>query len=447
MIRAVFYLIQIAGLVLLTGWLLSHSGRYDVTFGEYRVQGETSILAVIALIGLFVVLLLHRVWLWFGRLPKMWQRYRRDINLMKGHQALTRSLSAFASGDMRIAHYQAHRAQKFLPDLSAVPTILIATTAERQGKTAEARAALQDLMKTEARDLGVRGLVNAALNDDKWDQGLMIARVALAENPRAVMMARLVYDLECQNGEYASALNRQKYLVRHKGLSVENARHDRVMMMTALARAAVANEAHKRAYKYARAAFDLDPAFTPAAVELIDLYRGVGKTRRAMRVLHRAFAVSPHPDLIERHEQMAPQAKNLARRLRYHEKLLALRPDYADAQMMLARVAMAEGMKGEARAYLTMAEKLDPRRGVYRALAHFSEVEENATAVQDYLNKGMAARSDPAWVCRVTGRIFSQWEPLVLPEHLFGTILWGAPDDIRAMNKPVLNDSHPALLT
>lgn len=441
MIRTVFYLVQVCALVFMTGWLLSQNGRYDIAFGDYRFSGETSVLAVLFLIGLFVLLMIHRLWLWILRIPVLWRRYRRDLSLVKGHQALTRSLSALASGDLRVAHYQAHRARKFLPDFSAVPSILIATTAERQGKTEEARNALADLMKTEARDLGVRGLVNAALNEEKWDQALAIARAALNENRRAVMMARLVYDLECQIGQYAQALSRQRFLIRHKGLSHENARRDKIVIMTALAQEYAGKDQHKKALGFARAAFDLDPGFTPAASILIDLYRGFGKIRRAKAILFRAFTACPHPDLIERHEQMAPQVKNLARRMRYHEKLLSLRPDSADAQLLLARVALTEGMIGEAQAYLHMAEKLAPRRGIYRLLAEFSESQGDTVAASDYLNKGLSAPSDPVWICRVTRRVFREWQPLIMPEHLFGTMIWNCPD-IGEKTERLETDGH-----
>lgn len=437
MIRSLFYLIQVAILILVVGWILGQSGRTQIHFGDYHLNGETSILAVMLLIGILLLLLVHRMWLAVLRLPQTWRRYRREIHLIKGHQALTRSVSALAAGDYKIAHFQATRAQKLLPDFPDVPTILVATTAEKQGRKIEANAALRQLMQTEARDLGVRGLVNAALNNDEWEQGLAIAHAALADQPRALMVARLVYDLECQMGDFNAATARQRTLIKRKALSSDQARHDRVMMLTALARQAIDQEQHRAALKYARAAFALDPSFAPAACELIDLYRGFGKTWAATKVLHHAFRAGPHPDLIDRHEQMAPQAKNLARRLRYHEKFLALAPGSVEAQLLLARVAIAEGMMGEAQAYLTMAEKLAPRRSVYRLLADFSKMQGRDEQASEYLTQGLSAQDDPVWTCKVTGRTFDRWEPIVLPEHLFGTVVWDIPRRVStAQNTP-----------
>jgi HemY protein len=428
--RAGFYALQVLGLGLLVAFALTQTGTFEVTMGGLRVYGETSLLLLVTLGALVVLLFLHRIWVWVVHFPRTWARYRREINLQKGHQALTRSLQALAANDTKLAFYQAQRAQKLLPDFKTVPTVLVAATAQAQGHTAVAELALQDLMSGEARDLAVRGLIRTAVQQDNWPRALEIARTAAVDAPRVMAVQRLAYDLECQMGEFPSALKRLSVLERRRGISRDQAAFDRVRLLTACARAAMQDDQTKAALKYARKAYATDPSFVPAACVLIDLYRGFGRTRRALGVLAAAFAAAPHPDLLDRHEQMAPQTRDVAKRIKYHEKFLLAAPQSAAAQLFMAKITEAEGLWHQARAYLLMAEKLDPRQGVYQALARFSERQGDQKQVGFYLEQGMTARPDPVWVCTRTQRTFDQWEPLVMPEHFFGSVQWVAPGDI-----------------
>jgi HemY protein len=425
--RAAWFLVQVG----LLGWLvalaLAQTGQFAITVGDYHLQGQSTALLIGALMALVVLLAVHRVWLWIVRFPKTWTRYRREIGLIKGHHALTRALQALAAGDPHLAGTQARQAQILMPDFQTVPTILLATTAEAQGNHTAAQNALQALMQTEARDLGVRGLVMSAIKDNEWPRALRLAREAAAASPRHGGVQRLAYDLECQCGEWQPALNRQRGLIKRQALSVEQATFDRVRLETALALEAQRGGDHRAALVHARAAHKADPSFVPAASLLIDLYRGIGATRRALRVLYASFPLNPHPDLIERHEQMAPQIKDVAKRLRYHEKFLSLAPSSAEAQLLLARLCEAEGLWAQSLHHLQTAEKLEPRQGVYRALAHHADAQGDQRGVQRYLELGMNARPDPTWVCPKSGKTFDAWQALVMPDHYFGTITWAEP--------------------
>lgn len=425
--RALRLFILVGSILVLVAWMMSQNGSFELNFGPYHIAGETSFLAIVLLFVILTILLIHRIYLGITALPKTWARHRRDNHLRQGHTALAHALSALASGDHALAYTHATRAQKLLPEFPSVPNALLATAAHHTGQPLIAQRALQNLLTSEARDLGVRGLIQAALSDDNWSGAMNIARNALTETPRSASVARLVYDLECQCGDFQSALKRQSFLVKRRVLSREMARTDSVMLYTALGREAMRMGDHKTAYIYARRAYSLDPRFTPAACDFIDLHRGFGHTWRAMRVLKHAFILAPHPDLIDRHEQMAPQTKNLARRLRYHEKFLGLRPDYAPAQLLLARIAISEKLWSEARAYLSVAEKLSPTRAFYQFRATFNEQQGDQKQVQYDLEQAMIAPLDPIWHCRVTGKTFDHWEPLVMPDHIFGSIIWGVP--------------------
>ena len=202
MIKTLFHFIQITALIVVFGLCLAQTGTFDAWVGPYRISGQSGFFLSAGFVFILVLLGLHRMWLWVLRLPKVWARRRRDAHLTKGHHALTRSLSALSSGDYKIAYTQSVRAKKLLPEFQELPAVLIAAAAERQGMDDIAKSALSSLLDTQARDLGVRGLVNGAIARGDITGALKIARHALAETPRVPMLVRLVYDLECRNGEY-----------------------------------------------------------------------------------------------------------------------------------------------------------------------------------------------------------------------------------------------------
>jgi HemY protein len=214
--RAVLYILQISGLMALAAWGLAQPGTFDIALGVYRAQGQTGFLFLLALAAVLVILTVHRLWLWIAHFPRTWVRYRRDVHLIRGHQALSRALSALAAGDTETASIQASRARALLPDFVTVPQIVLATAAEAQGHGVAARVAMTELLSTEARDIGVRGLVKAALQENRLDDGLRIARGALAHAPSQITLERLVYDLECQAGLWDEAIKRLPRLISRR---------------------------------------------------------------------------------------------------------------------------------------------------------------------------------------------------------------------------------------
>jgi uncharacterized membrane-anchored protein len=427
MLKSIAYILQLAFLLAILAFLMAQQGQFDITIGSYRLRGDVSVLLAGSFLIVLIGLSIHRFWIDLLHFPLHFRRYRRDIRLEKGHRALTRALSSLAVGDMRAAQNQARRARDLLPEFAALPTILLATTAQKLGDTDIAHSALQSLMSTDARDLGVRGLVQAAARAGDYNRALDIALSAWAATPRMWPLARIVYDLECQTGRFNDAHSRHALLYRHGLMGKDEMKEHDIVLRTARAQQEIESGNHKQALSLLKHVEDQDVGFVPAACALIDLYRGYGRTSRAMKTLHRAFKKMPHPDLIERHEQMAPQFKDVRKRMRYHERFFTLAPESIPARLLMARVCMQEQMTGEARAHLEHALTINACQSVYRALAHLADRQGDSDAARQYMDDAMHAFPDDGWYYAVTHCLYPKWVPLNTESHLFATVKWGVP--------------------
>lgn len=441
MLRTLWYMLHVAALAALTAWILSWGGQVDMTAGDYRLRGETSVIVLLLVALLLAFLALYRLWLAGLNLPRAWARLRRERRLARGHAALLRAFSALAVGQDTQALHHAKRAQQLLPDFTGVPTLLVAAAAARQGNSTLAGESLRALLSTPARDLGVRGLVAEQIRRGDWGGGLHLARAALAQTPRDPLVARLVYDLECQMGDFTMALTRQKMLSRHGVLDEPQARHDRVMMHCALGSQAMAGGDLDAALKHYRAAQTLEPGFVPAACGLSDAWVARGKPQRAIAVLLAAATHDPHPEVIERYARLAPVNSKWNRRTAYFNRLRAACPRAVTVELLFARLAAADSLQAETDRYLRAALQIAPTVQVYRALAAQANCRGDVTAAQDYLLAATTALPDPVWHCRVTGQIYDRWQALTLPDHRFGTLTFGVPQTGSQMG---LASSAPA---
>src|SRR5690606_25401604 len=101
-------------------------------------------------------------------------------------------------------------------------------------------------------------------------------------------------------------------------------------------------------------------------------------------------------------------------RLKWYERLLALKPESVEGRMAAARVAMEEGLWGQARNYLGLAEEQGEEDArLYRLWAELEDRStQNESAAQRWLERAEESPPPRCWVCRETGRIYPVWSPV-----------------------------------
>lgn len=428
--QTLWFMIKTAALVALGVWLFLRPGYTDLSFADYDVRMKTGVALLGIYAGLLVLLFLHRIYIAFSDIPKAWRRYHERKRHVKGLQAISLGLSAVAAGDSKVASYQAYRARQLLPEDKGMAPFLDAQAARLRGDTEAARDHFQQLIDNrDTAFLGLRGLMLTAMEDGDIEKALTLSRDALKLHPKQPWVLLLVYQLNIRTHHWAEAGKMLTQAQKIKAIDYDKAQSDQVALYLQQA-----EEAHERgemqnAVRYAKKAQALAPSFVPAALRMAKLYREEGHRRAAVKVVEACWRANPHPDLVPVWDSLAPDKKSsdMAARLRWFERLVALKPDSVESQLAVARVAMEDGLWGEARQYLAMAEKLQPNARLYRLWAKFAERQHQPEESRHWLEKATEARPDKVWVCRETGRVYDHWTALAQPHGAFNTIVWEDP--------------------
>ncbi|MCM2344495.1 MAG: tetratricopeptide repeat protein [Alphaproteobacteria bacterium] len=441
--QTLWFMIKTSALIAAGAWLATRPGYVDVSYGAYDIHARSGVLLLGGYLALLALLLFYRIYIALSDIPKAWRRYHERKRHVKGMLALSLGLSAVAAGDAKIASYQAYRARQLLREDKGLSVFLEAQAARLRGDGEAARASFQQLV--DHRDtafLGLRGLMLTAMEEGNLEKALQLARDAWRLHPKQPWVLLLVYNLTIRARQWDEAEKILKQVQRIRALDFDKAQSDQVALYLQQS-----DEAHYRgesqnAIRYAKKAQALAPVFVPAALRLARLYRDEGHRRAAVKVVEACWRTHPHPELVSVWDSLAPERKanDLSSRLRWYERLLALKPDSAESQIAAARVAMEDGLWGEARQYLAMAEKLQPNARLYRLWAKFAERQQQPEESRHWLEKAAEAKPDKVWVCRETGRIYDQWTAVAEPQGGFNTIVWEDPQVLAGVSRPLLSE-------
>lgn len=431
MIRALFFFIKVAVIVAVAVWVAERPGTVTFDWLDTKVTMHTGLFFLIGLGTIILALTLFRILNWLAHLPKMMGRYKGDTAREKGYRALTLGLTAVAAGDSKIASYQAHRARKFLPDDHGLPLLLEAQSARLQGdERAAAESFVALLEHKDTAFLGIRGLLQGALEERDYARARMLAEKALSLHPKQKWILKIVYDLQIKARDFQSALPILYRAEKAGAVDASQAASDRIAMLLYQAEEGMQGGWPHEALKKLEKAYGYDQSFIPTVLALARAYLARGNRRKAIKVIEKAWRVNTHPDLATLWREAMPKAKkdSASEVLKWFERLLALNPKSAEGQMAVAKAAMDAGLWGEAKNYLKMAEGIRTSARLYRL---FAELEERTTkdeiAIRHWLEKAADAPSDRAWVCRESGRVYSEWQCVAEPHGSFNTIIWDFP--------------------
>lgn len=419
--KAILVLIVLAVGVAAAFWLNDLGGSVEIQVGDTAVATSFPI-ALLLLVGAFLVF-----WLVLAaigamrRWPRRLRSRRRERRRAEGDAAVTRALLALAAGTGDAARIEVRRARAALGDTPQ--TLLLAAEAERlAGRREAAEEAFRALaQRDDARFLGLRGLLRAAMEREDWDAALAIAREAEAVQPGAAWLREERARLALRTRDWREAL----------ALSPPQA------PKAALALAAAEQEPDAtRAAELERQAFEADAGFTPAALAHARRLQAEGSPRKARSVLEDAWTKAPHPDLAAPYfgEEQDPLM-----RVKAAETLVRRNPTHPESRVLLARTALDAGLTGRARNALDslMREGKADRRA-YLMLAELEEAEHGETpearaAQARWLREAATAAPEPSWWCGNCGTAHEAWKPVCQACGAVGQIAWGKPGAGKAV--------------
>ena len=421
MLRAVWLLLLVAVSVGVAWFLRNLGGAVEVRVGEVFVGLPLWIVLLAAVLGFLLLYGLLRAWANLRAWPARVRARRAARSRAEGDAAVTRALVALAAGTADQARLEVMKARKLLGDTPH--TLLLTAEAERMsGRTEAAADAFRALSeRDDARFLGLRGLLRAAMAREDWPEAQRLAREAEDAQPGASWLREERALLAVRTRDWREAL----------ALSAPG------MAEAPLALAAAAQEPDPaRAAEIERRAFEADPGFAPAALAHAARIRAGGSPRRARTVLEQAWAAAPHPDLASAY--LEDETDALAR-VKSAETLTHPNRTHPESRLLLGRTATAASLIGRARAELkALAGSEAADRRVFLALVDLERAEQGDTpagraAEAKWLRAAASALPEPRWRCANCGTEHARWEPVCDHCAATGRIGWTG-DTARALS-------------
>jgi HemY protein len=437
MIRVLVFLIALALLAGGFAWLADRPGDLVLTWMGYRIQTSLMVAMVALIVALIVVLLLWTILTAVWRAPGSFGRFLRHRREMKAQQAISRGLIAVGAGDLKLARRAADEAARLQPN-APLALLLDAQSAQMAGDRAGAERAFRAMTRRdETRLLGLRGLFIEAQRRNDPAAARRFAEEAVKASPAALGWAgQAVLDERCAVGDWAGALDALEAM--RKGLDKADYRRKRAVLLTARAQALQEidrDAARDTALEAVKLAPDLVPAAALAGRRLAE----AGDTRKARRILERAWEASPHPDIAEAYADVR-LGDSARERLARMQKLADRAPGQREGALAVARAALA------ARDFTTARAALEPylatpTQRVAALMAELESAEHGDTGrSREWMSRAVRASGDPVWTA--DGVVSDHWLP-VSPSGRLDGFEWRVPLAEIGNTRPVIEVMPP----
>ncbi len=409
MIRLFFYVALLALAVFASVWLADHPGSVAIDWLGWRIETSMPVVLVALAVLSFLLSQVYRLISALWRLPKRWLAKRRESRRRKGYQALTDGLAAAATGNAKQVHRLAGKARKLLND----PALTAYLSAQAAQLTGDAKTAADHytamLDRPETTALGLRGLLNHAVQNGDDARALELATQARALNPADEWLADLLFSLLIKTGRLREAHELLADAVRHHALSGPDAAQRRAHLATERSSRALRDGDIRAAIDFAKQAIGADPSFAPAAVSMAEAQMAANKPRRAAAALEKIWSQHPAESIALAYEHLAPGEDPL-QRVRRLEKLIATNPSHPLSHTVIAEAALRARLWGQARNHLNQVVENNPTARVFRLLAQLEQGEfKDQAAAQRWLNRAIDATAEPTWTCTRCGHSTAEW--------------------------------------
>ncbi len=345
----------------------------------------------------------------------------------KGYEALADGLMALASGEARVAMSKASKAERYLrrPELT---NLISAQAAEMAGDSRKAEEVYKRLLSDErTRFVGVRGIMKQKIAEGDTEMALKLAEKAFALKPRHEETQDVLLKLQADQHDWKGARKTLSTKLKHGALPRAVHRRRDAVLALGEAREIVDDAKSIEAREAAIEANRLSPDLVPAAVMAARAYVERDQRRYATRVLKKAWAAVPHPDIASAFAEIEPGEKPKERIKRF-TALTRQNPTHPETRMLLAELNVAAGEFAAAR---TALGDLPDKAPTARVLALMAAIERGEgapdAAVRALLTKAVSAPRGPQWVCDNCQNVAGDWEPVCSNCGAFDTLSWREP--------------------
>ncbi len=434
LLKIVLFVVLVAALALGAGQVMETEGGIRVAVGsmEFTLQPLQSIIALALLVVAVWILLkllglIVAVFRFLNGDETAITRWLNRNRERQGFEAMADGMMALASGEGRLAMTKAARAERYLkrPEIT---NLLTAQAAEMAGDTKKASDVYKRLLQDDrTRFVGVRGLMKQKLVEGDTATAMMLAQKAFALKPRHTETQDTLLRLQAENSDWAGARKTLAAKLKHGALPRDVHRRRDAVLALSEAKDLIDADSTIEVREAAIEANRLSPDLIPAAVMAAHAYISQGKPRYATRILRKAWAAQPHPDLAAAFAAIVPN-ETPKERLKRFEKLLSAQPDNPESKMLRAELNIAaEDFPAAKRALGKLAET-DPTA---RTLAIMAAIERGEGAddavVKGWLARALTAPRGSQWVCDSCHAIHAEWAPVCDNCGGFDTLSWTRP--------------------
>jgi HemY protein len=423
MIRVIVFLLLVGCAALGANWLAERPGDVAITWSGYRIETSVAVLVMAVAAVAIVVLLL---WSLIGailRSPRRFSSFLRRRREAHGQQAISRGLIAIGAGDTGSARRFADEAARLAPR-EALTLLLAAQSAQMHGDRAGAERTFREMAaRDDTKLLGLRGLFIEAQRRSDATAARAFAEEAARAAPALTWAGQAVLESRCLENDWSGALDLVEANRRNKLLDKPAYQRQRAVLLTAHAQS-LADADAGAARVAAQEAVKLAPTFVPAAALAGRLLAEADETRKAARIVEKAWRANPHPDLAYAYANLNPG--DAARdRLKRVTRLAEMAPGDAEGALAVARAAI------DAREFSVARTALDPllaqpTRRVAVLMAEIEETEHGDEGrAREWMARALHAPRDPAWTA--DGIVSDHWMPMSPASGRLDAFEWRVP--------------------
>jgi HemY protein len=421
MIRVVLFLIVIGALSLGVAWLADRPGDVVITWQGLRIETSLMVLGVAMLAAMAVLALAWSLIRAILRSPIVLTNLRRNRRGVRAYEAISNGLIAVGSGDVGAARKLAAEVNRIARG-EPLALLLSAQSAQLAGDREGAESAFRAMAsRDDTKALGLHGLFIEARRRDDLASARAYAEEAARTAPSLGWAGRAVLEFRCAIGDWAGALS---LLERNRdALDKASYRRQRAVLLTSRALATEDSD-RDSAKAFALEAAKLAPTLVPAAALAGRLLAADGESRKAARVINKAWRANPHPELAQALSEL--RYGDAARdRLKRIEALAKKAPGNVEGALATARAALDAQEFAKARAALA-AYLAAPTKRIALLMAELERKERNDEGrAREWLARALHAAPDPAWTA--DGYVSDRWLPVSPVTGRLDAFEWRVP--------------------
>lgn len=413
MIATLWFLVKTCFLIAVFALILGIGGTVTIEFSAYSLSTTIGVFAIALFVSLWLVSVIGRFLYLVVSAPANMLALTEERSHRKGLQALAYGLSAIAAGDVKAASHYTKRVVKYLKkDDYGLSDLMAGLTARMKGDDTQVNRSFHGLMMhKETSFLGLKGLLQTAMEkrDDRY--ALILAEKAYAQHPDQPWILKTLYDLRIRMGKYGEAFDMIKVMEKHDLMNKDDAPFERAALLLGQGKI-------DKAYKLA-------PLSLPVALEVLAQWGEEGKRRKSLSLIRKLWIKNPHPDVMDYWVKYAPKkaVNSPVSMMAWVEELYRENPDDASSALYAGEVLMHMGQKDQAKRFIrqAIAEKttVSGCQLMYRIEGDNVWAEQAANAIHD-----------KTWVCNKTGHVNGKWK-IVSNDGYFNSVVWDYPETVK----------------